>query len=487
MSSTHLNQQKTPTIAGLTLLAFIVMTCPGLSQAQLPVFPENLPVSPPTSPTPTLSDYTLGGGDRIRIEIFKLPDLSQEYQLPPDGALVLPLVGSVSLQGLTLTEANRTLSNRYARVLKRPIVTVTLVTPRPLSVVIAGEVTRPGAYLLNFQSGVGVQPGLKYPTLTQALEQAGGITLAADIRQVQIRSSSGNQIESVKTVNLWQLVQTGTERQDLTLRDGDTIFVPPLTAINLTEASQIATSSFAPKPEQPRTVTVVGEVNRPGTYVVVGGNTTNPLNRSGFPTLSRAIQLAGGIKPLANIRQIQLRRVNKTGTEYMIPVNLWQFLQQGDFTQDTVVQDGDTIVVPTAADVNPAEATELATANFSPDTIRVSVVGEVTEPGTVEVPPNTPLNQALLAAGGFEQSRARKQSVELIRLNPDGTVAKRTIPIDFAQNINEQGNPILRNNDIVVVNRSGLARVTDTLGTALAPINPVVGVLRIFEILGILE
>ncbi|MEQ8753385.1 MAG: SLBB domain-containing protein [Coleofasciculus sp. G1-WW12-02] len=487
MSSTHLNQQKTPTIAGLTLLAFMVMTCPGLSQAQLPVFPENLPVSPPTSPTPTLSDYTLGGGDRIRIEIFKLPDLSQEYQLPPDGTLVLPLIGAVSLQGVTLTEANRTLSNRYARVLKRPIVTVTLVTPRPLSVVIAGEVTRPGSYLLNLQSGVGVQPGLKYPTLPQALEQAGGITLAADIRQVQIRSSSGNRLESVKTVNLWQLVQTGTERQDLTLRDGDTIFVPPLTAINLTEASQIATSSFAPKPEQPRTVTVVGEVNRPGTYVVVGGNTTNALNRSGFPTLSRALQLAGGIKPLANIRQIQLRRVSKTGAEYMIPVNLWQFLQQGDFTQDTVVQDGDTIVVPTAADVNPAEATELATANFSPDTIRVSVVGEVTEPGTVEVPPNTPLNQALLAAGGFEQSRARKQSVELIRLNPDGTVAKRTIPIDFAQNINEQGNPILRNNDIVVVNRSGLARVTDTLGTALAPINPVVGVLRIFQLLGILE
>jgi polysaccharide export outer membrane protein len=69
--------------------------------------------------------------------------------------------------------------------------------------------------------------------------------------------------------------------------------------------------------------------------------------------------------------------------------------------QDTVVQEGDTIFVPTA--VNPAQATELATASFLPDTIQVSVVGEVTEPGVVEVSPNPPLTQALLAAGGVEQ------------------------------------------------------------------------------------
>ncbi|EDX70598.1 Polysaccharide biosynthesis/export protein [Coleofasciculus chthonoplastes PCC 7420] len=491
MSSTDTQKtlsQKTPIVAGLTLLALMVTNSAMPSQAQLPILPENQPVGTTISLTPPISDYTLGGGDRIYVEVFKLPDLSGDYQLPPDGALTLPLIGYVSLQGLTLTEANQLLSNRYAQVLKRPTVTVTLTAPRPLNVVIAGEVNRPGSYLLDLESGVGNQPGVQYPTLPQALEQAGGVTLAANIRRVQIRPSSNRQSAPVRTINLWELVQTGNERQNLTLRDGDTIFVPSLTTINLTEAYQIATSSFAIKPEEPRNVTIVGEVTRPGTYVVIGGNTTDsPFRTGGSPSLTQAIQLAGGIKPTADIRQIRLRRTTKAGAEYEIPVNLWQLLQQGDFTQDAILQDRDTIIVPTATDISPAEATELATATFSPEIIQVSVVGEVIEPGVVEVPPNTPLNQALLAAGGFDQKRAHKHSVELIRLNPDGTVSKRTIPIDFAQGINEQSNPRLQSNDIIVVNRSGTVRVTDTIGTILEPINPVVGILRIFELLGILQ
>jgi len=288
----------------------------------------------------------------------------------------------------------------------------------------------------------------------------------------------------VITVNLWEFVQTGNPRQNLLLRDGDTVFVPLLTSLNLAEARQIATSSLASDPEEPLTIAVVGEVNRPGTYTIVGGNTGDGRTL-GLPTISRAIQLAGGIKSMADIRQISVRRVTKTGAEYTIPVNLWQLLQMGDFKQDTVLQEGDTIIVPTASDVNPAEATELATASFSPDTIQVSVVGEVTRPGLVEVPPNTPLNQALLTAGGFDQKRARKSSVELIRLNPDGTVSKQTIPIDFAQGINEQSNPILRDNDIIVVNRSGVARIADTIETPLTAVGGIFNVFRLFEFLGI--
>ncbi|HEY9797967.1 MAG TPA: SLBB domain-containing protein, partial [Leptolyngbyaceae cyanobacterium] len=104
-----------------------------------------------------------------------------------------------------------------------------------------------------------------------------------------------------------------------------------------------------------------------------------------------------------------------------------------------------------------------------PNTIVVNVVGEVTKPGAIPVPPNTPLNQAVLAAGGFN-NRARKSTVELIRLNPNGSVIRRTVSVDLAQGINEDTNPTLRNNDVVVVNRSTIARVSDTLSTVLTPI-----------------
>jgi polysaccharide export outer membrane protein len=99
----------------------------------------------------------------------------------------------------------------------------------------------------------------------------------------------------------------------------------------------------------------------------------------------------------------------------------------------------------------------------------------------VEVPPNTPLNQALLAAGGFN-NRARKSRVDLIRLNPNGTVSKRTVDINLAQGINDQSNPILRNNDVVVVNRSGLASVSDTLGTILSPVGSIFTFFNFFRI-----
>lgn len=455
-----------------------------ITRAQLPTFEDLQPQPSPARLAQSQAEYTLGGGDRIRLDILEVPQYSGEYQILPGGSLTLPLIGRVFLEGLTEQQAAQVISERYQNILKRPLVTVTLLSPRPFNVSVSGEVNRPGLYTLSFTSGVGGLSGVQYPTVTQAIQQAGGVTLSANLRNVQVRRSQQFGSATVITVNLWEFIQTGNPRQNLLLRDGDTVFVPILTNLNLAEARQIATSSLAPDPEAPLTVAVVGEVNRPGTYTIVGGNTGSPGITLGLPTISRAIQIAGGIKPMADIRQISVRRVTKAGEDYTIPVNLWQLLQVGDFNQDTVLQEGDTIIVPTASDVSPAEATELATASFSPDTIQVSVVGEVTRPGLVEVPPNTPLNQGLLAAGGFDHKRARKSTVELIRLNPDGTVSKQTIPIDFTQGINEQSNPILRDNDIIVVNRSGVARIADTIETPLSTFGGVFNVLRLFEVLG---
>jgi len=114
--------------------------------------------------------------------------------------------------------------------------------------------------------------------------------------------------------------------------------------------------------------------------------------------------------------------------------DLWQLVMGVILPKTRIVQDGDTIVIPTARNTNPAEATALADASFSPPTIQVSVVGEE-NPGLINIPPNTPLNQGLLTAGGFNNSRAKRSSVQLVRLNPDGTVIKRQIKIDLAWSI----------------------------------------------------
>jgi polysaccharide biosynthesis/export protein len=304
-------------------------------------------------------NYTLGAGDRINIDIFNVPEYTGEKQVLVDGSISLPLLGNVSVRGLTLKQAAEAIAVAYTPYLRTPVVTVNLITPRPLRVAVAGEVHRPGSY------------DVILPNAATAAE---------------------------------------TEPQ--------------------------------------------------------------------WPTVTRALQLAGGITPTANVRQVQIHRWQAT-TNQVIQLDLWTLLASGDLRQDMTLRDGDTIIVPTATHIDPAEATQLASASFSPATIRVNVVGEVTTPGTVEVPPNTPLNQALLAAGGFDNRRARRSTVELIRLNPDGSISQRTVPVNLANGINEATNPILYQNDVVIVGRSGSASFSDTLDGVLDTLG------RIFPIFGL--
>jgi len=183
----------------------------------------------------------------------------------------------------------------------------------------------------------------------------------------------------VLNVNLWKFLQEGDISQDIILQDRDTILIPTVANFNQAEARQFATANFSPPPEKPRSISIVCQVTRPGAYVVIGGNTTNDASREGFPTVIRAIQLAGGITSDADIRQIQVRRLTRRG-EQIIPVNLWQFLESGDGAQDTILQEGDTIVVPKATIVNPAEAGVIASTNFAPAGINVYRSGDAQAP-----------------------------------------------------------------------------------------------------------
>lgn len=579
-------QKFRSTTSSLTLLTLIIVACAEASYAQK---------SPASRVSPFIvantvyseSDYLLGAGDRVRVEVFQLPQYSGEQEVLVNGSLNLPRIGNVSVRGLTLEAAEKVIAAKYtsARILRNPQVTVTLLTPRPVKIGIAGEINRPGSYTIPIE-------GSQVPTITQVLQLAGGITQAADLRTVQIERLQNSGQKQTINVDLWQLVQTGDLGNDLTLRDGDTIFIPTASQINLAEApqlssasfssdraqpikiavlgevrqpgthiitseqeantpptvtqaleiagginplaniekiqirrltksgaiqavdinlkqlllsgdlqqdlilqngdtvfvptttdvnlaavSQLRTTSFAPEQTQPLNITIIGEVFRPGPYTVTGTARTGEAGVPGGtggdnsvpPTVTRAIQVAGGIKPLANVRQIEIRRRVGDGSARTLAIDLWKLLREGDSSQDTVLQDGDTIFVPQATAQTLEDAADIAAASFSPDTIEVQVVGEVNRPGIVQIPPNTPLNQAIFSAGGFT-NRAEDESVELIRLNPNGTVSRREIELDFGKGVNDESNPVLYNNDVVIVGRSTLTGISDTLDTVLNPL-----------------
>jgi polysaccharide biosynthesis/export protein len=567
-----------PPIASLTLLA------QSLPMTQLPK--GNPPASPHSGFDNSSSlkqaslrstPYLLGPGDRLRIDVFNVPQYSGDYLILSDGTINLQVIGKISIVGLTLDQAESLISQQYARYLQRPLVTLNLTAPRPLQIAVSGEVKRPGSYTISAQDGsqfpqltqalqlaggitqaadigrvqltratgdrvdldlwaltengylsedpvlmdgdsifipkatridsersrqlastsfsppagepvrvviagevqrpgpytVPIQEGSQFPRLTQALQLAGGIKQSADIGQVQlIRAATGEAI----TLNLWELTQVGGDlNDDPILLEGDSIFVPTATSIDPAQTRQLASTSVAPAASTPIPVVVVGEVFRPGAYTVNNETGTEP------PTLTRAIDLAGGITDIADVRRVELRRLTQDGLQ-SIEVNLWELLTSGDVSQDVILQAGDTIAIPTAREIDPTEIAALASASFSPDVIQVNVVGEVRKPGLIQVPPNTPLNQALLAAGGFNPIRAKTNSVVLVRLNPNGTVSRQRIEIDFEQGVDPEENPVLRNNDVVVVNRSIVTTVADTAGEILRPVGNFFSFLNFFSI-----
>lgn len=458
-------------------LIWAILLVIGISPVPVKAQPLSLPnldstFSESTSSLPPETAYTLGAGDIVRVDIFKVPQYSGESEVLVDGTLNLPLVGAINVAGLTIEDSTALLSSQYGQYLKRPLVTLSLVNRRPLQVGISGEINQPGAYTLT-------QTGTQAPRLTQLLEKAGGVTQAADINQIQIQrfGPTGNQ---QLTIDLWELLETGRSQYDISLRDGDSIFIPT-GKISLEEATLLANASFAASVSQPINIAVIGEVYRPGPYTLQGGlastrdaGVPGASSNSRTPTtVTRALQVAGGIRPRANIRKVQVVRPTRSGDSQLIDVNLWNLLEVGDVHQDVVLQAGDTIVVPTATTFDSTEIPTVASASFSPNTIRVNIVGEVEQSGVIELPPNTSLSQAILAAGGFN-NRAKESEAELIRLNPDGTVIRQEIPVDFAQAINEENNPLLQNNDVVIVNPSSLTRLSDDIGSALRPVGQII-------------
>ncbi|XGV95864.1 MAG: polysaccharide biosynthesis/export family protein [Leptolyngbya sp. BL-A-14] len=353
------------------------------SPVQSPVYQKELSPPKPASLAQGESSYILGAGDILKIDSYDTPELILEARYPvlPDGTINLPWVKSVNVKGLTLREASERLESQYGKYINEPRITVSLIAARTLKIGIIGEVTRPGSYIIasNLVSSAAVSTGTASAQTGLNGQQQGG-------------GESGSQ----------------------------------------------------------------------------------------WPTVSKAIQAAGGITERADIRQIQIRRPLDADRQETRTINLWKFLSEGDLTQDVQVRDGDTLVVPKATQIDTTEALQIASSNFSPDAIRVNVVGEVVTPGAVEVKPNTTLNQAILAAGGFKPGRARK-NVELIRLNPNGTVDRRTIAVDFSQKLDEKNNPPLRSNDVVVVNRNGIAKIGDTVGTVLGPLGGILGLYGIFK------
>lgn len=125
------------------------------------------------------STYELSPYDVIDVSVYNEEDLHTRTKLGSDGTVLLPLVGSVSLGGKTVTEANELIQKRYAEgFVKDPHVLVTVLEYRKSTFSILGQVMRPGIYEI---------PEGTHMSIVDAILLAGGYTRIAAQNGVKVK------------------------------------------------------------------------------------------------------------------------------------------------------------------------------------------------------------------------------------------------------------------------------------------------------------
>jgi polysaccharide export outer membrane protein len=176
------------------------------------------PVKPTTgtsnpAPAPVPNDYKLSLGDKLRIEVYREPQLSQSVEVRPDGKITLPLVGDVPAAGYTARELANTLTEQLREYVTTPVVTVIVAEALPPMFYVIGEVNAPGAQPLRTQMSV-----------LQALAVAGGFREFANTKKIRIlrRGASG----TLDTIPFNYKSAVSGKDQPIFLKPGDTIVVP---------------------------------------------------------------------------------------------------------------------------------------------------------------------------------------------------------------------------------------------------------------------
>lgn len=240
-------------------------------------------------PVPT--DYVIGPGDSINIQLFG--SQNAEYYLPVnrDGTINFPEIGPVNVSGLTFGQIRDIVNQRVAEQMIGVRASVTVGELRSIRVSLLGDVETPGAYTVS---------GLA--TITNALYAGSGVKPIGSLRNIALRRGGA----LVATLDLYDLLLRGDTSGDVRLQAGDAIFVPPV---------------------GPR-VTVDGEVRRPAIYEVGDEDSVAEL-----------VALAGGLNASANRTAVKLERI--------VP-NRGRTVQDIDLATggQTAVRDGDVLRVP---------------------------------------------------------------------------------------------------------------------------------------------
>ena len=280
-----------------------------------------------------------------------------------------------------------------------------------------------------------------------------------------------------------------------------TIYIKDLSINEARDLISKAYSSILRNPEvfvdlissRPVLISISGEVQQPGIYSLDLTRVSTIRNSddgegsivrsTGWPTIIDAIQKAGGLTSNADIRSIKVRRFNKGSIASTRIVNLSNLFEGSNTERLEPIFDGDSINVSKAEVLSTERSFKLSRSNIAPSKITVNVIGEVLKPGEIKIPANTSLSQAILLAGGPLDLRSNLGSVELLRVNENGSLQLKKYRINFSNDVNQLKNPLLKSGDLLRVRKSFVAKGSDTVETIAKPISGVITTWSLFKLI----
>lgn len=285
-------------LCGLAICGIVSRPAAAYGQSSTPAVGVNsTSLNLPGAPDPSSADLlVIDAGDLLDVSVFDTPELSEKLRVDERGEVILPVGGAVSVRGLSATQAQDAIAQcfRQKNILRDPHVEVLVLEYATQGVTVGGEVKAPGVY-----------PWASKHTVADFISIAGGVTPSAS-RGITVNRRDREQVMTFQLGNSPQKASGA----DLLVQPGDRIVVA-----------------------RAGVVYVVGDVGRPGGYLIDNNDTV---------TVLQALALAQGMNKTAKYSAKLIRNTPSGRTESELPLKKILANQ----VTDPKVQDGDILFIP---------------------------------------------------------------------------------------------------------------------------------------------
>jgi len=244
------------------------------------------PAAAPAPADPARAETILGVGDVVRVSVFQSPDLATEARISEAGHINFPLIGAVTVGGLSIPAAEK----RIEAMLKeggfvlRPQVTIQLVRILSSQVSVLGQVGKPGRYPIELISS----------KVSEMIAAAGGVVPGGNDVVTLVGTRNGQPVRL--DIDLPAILQSGRAELDVQVENGDIIYV-----------------------DRAPLIYIYGEVQRPGQVRLERGM-----------TLMQALAAGGGLTARGTERGIRVHRRDAAGQVQVLELKPNDYLQRDD-------------------------------------------------------------------------------------------------------------------------------------------------------------